>query len=245
MGRIAPAVFAHVPANMWGAMAGRSLHEALFLQDTAMDMNSYELIIASLDGQRAFPHAPHLLLMEVWDAMGLTFAPFMTGYIKTRLYAIITAAGLTLWNGTHSGVTHGGAKGPYLYLLVTLPVTFEQAREYPAYAPYPLRPPLVIFAEDNLLTTATCHHDPPGTGLPTAYDQASALLRLTKSYLDAHQLFVHPRKSVGLADAAAPAAHIRKGEPLRLESTTIHVGITQATLHHDIALLNKLEGRLA
>ena len=34
LGRIAPAVFAHVPASMWGAMAGRSPQEAIFLQDT-------------------------------------------------------------------------------------------------------------------------------------------------------------------------------------------------------------------
>ena len=39
LGRIAPAVFAHVPASMWGATAGRSSHEAIFLQDTALDMN--------------------------------------------------------------------------------------------------------------------------------------------------------------------------------------------------------------
>ena len=31
LGRIAPAVFAHVPASMWGAMAGRSPHEVMFL----------------------------------------------------------------------------------------------------------------------------------------------------------------------------------------------------------------------
>ena len=68
--RIALAVFAHVPASMWGAMAGRSPHEAIFLQDTALDMHPYEMIIASLDVQGAFPHAPHRLLTEVWDAMG-------------------------------------------------------------------------------------------------------------------------------------------------------------------------------
>ena len=95
LGRIAPAVFAHVPASMWGAMAGRSPHEANFLQDTALDMNPYEMIIASLDVQGAFPHAPHRLLREVWDAMGLPFLSFMTGYIQTRLYAVITVAGLT------------------------------------------------------------------------------------------------------------------------------------------------------
>ena len=49
LGRIAPAVFTHVPASMWGAMAGRSPHEAIFLQDNPLDMNLYEMILASLD----------------------------------------------------------------------------------------------------------------------------------------------------------------------------------------------------
>ena len=31
LGCIAPAVFAHLPANTWGYMAGRSLHEAIYL----------------------------------------------------------------------------------------------------------------------------------------------------------------------------------------------------------------------
>ena len=245
LGRIAPALFAHMPATMWGAMAGRSRQEAVFLQNTAMDMNPYEMIIAPLNVQGAFPHAPHLLLTEVWDGMGLPFLPFMTGRITTRLYTISTTARLTPWTGSHSGVLQGGAESHFLYLLVTLPPAFELAREYPAYAPYPLRPPLVNFAEDNLLTTATRHHDPASVGLPTATDQAAAILQLTMSYLDAHQLLAHPRKSVGLADAGAPAPQIRKGEPLCLESTTIYLGVTQATRHHGIALPNKLGGRLA
>ena len=95
LGRIAPAVFAHVPASMWGAMAGRSPHEAILLQDTALDMNPYEMIVASLNVQGASPHAPHRLLTEVWDAMGLPFLSFMTGYIQTRLSAVITAGCLT------------------------------------------------------------------------------------------------------------------------------------------------------
>ena len=69
LGRITPAVFAHVFASMWGAMAGRSPHEAIFLQDTALDMNPYKMIVAFLDVQGAFPHAPHRLLTEVRDAM--------------------------------------------------------------------------------------------------------------------------------------------------------------------------------
>ena len=78
LGRIAPAVFAHVPASMCGAIAGRSPHEAIFLQDSGLDMNPYEMIVASLDVEGAFPHAPHRILTEVWDAMGLPFLSLMT-----------------------------------------------------------------------------------------------------------------------------------------------------------------------
>ena len=187
LGRIAPAA----PARMWGAMAGRCTHEAIFLQDTALDMNPYEMIVASLVVQGAFPHAPHRLPTEVWDAMGLPFISFMTGYIQTRLYAVITAADLTPWTGTDNGGPLGGAEGPFLYLLVTLPLAFELARVYPGYAPDLLRAPLINFADDNLLTTATRHRDPENTGLPKTTEQASAILQLTTSYLDVHQLLVH------------------------------------------------------
>ena len=131
----------HVPASMWAAMAGRSPHEAIFLEDTALAMNPYEMIVASLDVQGALPHPPHRLLTESWDATGLLFLSFMTRYIQTRLYAVIAAAGLTPWTGTDSRGPQGGAEGPFLYLLVTLPQAFELAQVYPGYAPYPLRSP--------------------------------------------------------------------------------------------------------
>ena len=139
----------------------------------------------------------------------------------------------------------GGAEGPFLCLLVTLPLAFQLARVYPGYAPYPLRPPLINVADNNLLTTATRHCDPENAGLPATTNQASTILQLTTTYLDAHKLVVHPRKSVRLANIGTPAPHIWKGEPLHLEDTTIHLGVTQATRHHHIALPSKLEGRLA
>ena len=116
---------------------------------------------------------------------------------------------------------------------------------YPRCAPYPLQSPLINSADDNLLSTATRHRDPENTGLPTTTDHASAILQLSTTYLDAHQLLVHPRKLVGLADIGTPAPHIRKGEPLHLEDTTIHLGVTQATRHQYITLPSKPEVRLA
>ena len=208
-------------------------------------MNPYEMIVGSLDVQGMFPHAPHRLLTEVWDAMGLPFLSFMNGYIQTRLYAAITAAGLTLWTHTDSGVPQGGAQGPFLYLLVTLRLAFELTRVYPGYSPNPLRSPPINFADDNLLTTANRHRDPENAGLQTTSEQASAIFQLTTTYLDAHQLLVHPRKSVGLADAGTPTPGIQKGEPLHLEDTTVHLGVRQATWHHQITLPTKLEKRLA
>ena len=114
LGRIALALFAHVPASMWGAMAVRSPPEAIFLQDTELDMNPYEMIVASLDIQGAFRQARHRLLTGVWDDMGLPFLSFMNKYIQTRLYAVITAAGLTPWTGTDSRGPPRWRRGPPL-----------------------------------------------------------------------------------------------------------------------------------
>ena len=56
---------------------------------------------------------------------------------------------------------------------------------------------------------------------------------------------MQPRKSVGLPDARTPTPHIRKGEPLHLEGTSVQLGVTQATRHHHITLPSKLERHLA
>ena len=44
----------------------------------------------------------------------------MTGYIQTRLYAVITAAGLTPWTGTDSGVPQSGAQGLAYFMAAVL-----------------------------------------------------------------------------------------------------------------------------
>ena len=56
--RIRPHLHPHIPASVWGAIPGRSPHEAIFLQDTIADMDLVDLIIASLDVKEAFPNTP-------------------------------------------------------------------------------------------------------------------------------------------------------------------------------------------
>ena len=62
-------------------------------------------------------------------------------------YTVRTGAGLTPFLEPGSGVPQGGAEGPFLYLLVTLPLALTIEQDYPAYAPYPLVSPLVGFAD--------------------------------------------------------------------------------------------------
>ena len=60
--------------------------------------------------------------------MGLPFHNFGSDYIDTRKYTVCTGVGLTPFLEPGSGVLQGGAEGPFLYLLVTLPLalTIEQ-----------------------------------------------------------------------------------------------------------------------
>ena len=85
-------------------------------------MEPVALIITSLDVKGAFPNTPWLLLEAVWKRLGLPFYNFASGYIRTRKYTVRTGAGLTPFLEPGSGVPKGGAEGPFLYLLVTLPL---------------------------------------------------------------------------------------------------------------------------
>ena len=224
--RICPHLDTHIPASLWGAIPGRSPHEAIFLRDTIADMDPVDLILASLDVKGAFPNTPWLLLEAVWKRLGLPFYNFASGYIRTRGYTVRTGAGLTPFLEPGSGVPQGGAEGPFLYLLMTLPLALAIEEDYPAYAPYPLLPPLVGFADDTNLTFAHSLHEPhaPDPG-PTVTQQANDLLDVTVSYLSHNNLIVYPTKSVAMIKGAAtPPTLGPKGPPMQVVTTTTHLG---------------------
>ena len=134
-------------------------------------MDPLDLIIAPLDVKGAFPNTPWRLLEVVWKRLGLPFYNFASGYIRTRKYTVRTGAGLTPFLEPGSGVPQG-AEGPFLYLLVTLPLALAIEQDYPAYAPYPLLSPLVGFADDShpnsrVHPTRTPCPGPRASGHPT------------------------------------------------------------------------------
>ena len=139
-------------------------------------MEVVDLIIASLYVEGAFPNSPWLLLEAVLKRLGPPFYKFTSKYIRTRKYTVRTGAGFTPFLEPGSGVPQGRAEGPFLYLLIILPLALTIRRDYPAYAPYSLLPPLVGFADEtNLMVTKTptdpTRHttDPRSPRKPTTY----------------------------------------------------------------------------
>ena len=164
LNRVAPAVYRAVPPTILGAIPGESALEAIFMQNAVVDMDPISLIITSLDVKGASPNTPHRLLRAVWKHMGLRFQGFLQAYLATRMFAIITDVGTTPWVHPASRVPQRGAEGPFLFLLLTLPLAFYIRRKYPSVAPYPLRTTLLAFADDMAVVTATARQpaDHPG-----------------------------------------------------------------------------------
>ena len=245
--RIRPHLDPHIPASLWGAIPGWSPPEAIVLQDTIADMDTVDLIIASLDVKRAFPNTPWLLLEAVWKRLGLPFYNFASGYIRTRKYTVRTGAGLTPFLEPGSGLPQGGAEGPFLYLLVTPPLALAIEQNYPAYAPYPLLSPLVGFAEDTNVTVAHTPHElhAPDPG-PTVTQKANDLLDVTIAYLSRNNLIVHPKTSVAMIKGSAtPPTLGPQGPPMQVVTTTTHLGVIQAANPEDTTLPPKLQSHLA
>ena len=245
--RIRPHLDPHRPASLWGAIPGRSPHEAIFLQDTIADMDPIDLIIASLDVKGAFPNTPWLLPEAVWKRLGLPFYNFASGYIRTRKYTVRTGAGLTPFLKPGSVVPKRGGEGCFLYLLATLPLALAMDQEYPAHAPYSLLSRLVGFADDTNLTAAHTPHEPhaPDPG-PTVTQQANDLLDVTVSYLSHNNLIVHPTKSVAMIKGSAtPPTLGPKGPPMQVVTTTTHLGVIKAANPEDATLPPKLQSHLA
>ena len=247
LSHIRPHLGPHIPASLWGAIPGRSSHEAIFLQDTITDMDPVDLIIASLDVKGAFPNTPWPLLEAVWIRMGLPFYNFASEYIRTRKYTVRRGAGLSPFLEPGSGEPRGGAEGPFLYLLVTLPPVLTIEQDHPAHAPYPLPSPLVGFADDTNLTVAHTPHQPhtPDPG-PTVTRQANDLLDVTISYLTRNNLIVHPTTSVAMIQGCATAPTLGlQGPTMQVKETTTHPGVIQNANPEDTTLPSELQSHLA
>ena len=156
------------------------------MQDALVYMDPISLIITSLDVKGAFPNTPHRLLRAVWEHMGLPFQGFLQAYLATRMYAIKADVGTTPWVHPASGVPQGSAEGPFLFLLVTLPLAFCIRRTYPDVAPYPLRTTLLAFVDDMAVVTATARQpllttpDPPEP--PKSSTSSSSIWRATSCW---------------------------------------------------------------
>ena len=157
------------------------------MQDAVVDMDPISLIITSLDVKEAFPTIPDRLLRAVWKRIGLPFQGFLQAYLATRMYASKTDVGTSPWVHSTSGVRQGGAEGPFLFQLITLPLAFYIRRTYPDVAPYTLRTTLLAFADDMVVVIATARQP-----LPTTPDtsRATKVLHDVTNYLEGNQLLV-------------------------------------------------------
>ena len=233
--------------SLRGPIQGRSPREAIFLHDAITDMDPLHLIIASLDVKGGFLNTPWLLSEAVWKRLDLPFYNFNSNYIRLHKYAVRTRAGLSPFLEPGSGVPEGGAEGPFLYLLVTLPLALNIEQDYPAYAPYPLFPPLVGFADNMNLTVAhTPHELHTPDDKPTADQQADHLLEVTISYLSHNDLIVHPTKWVAMIKGAATAPTLGpQGPSMNVMEAGTHLGVIQTADPNDTTLPPKLQSHLA
>ena len=203
------------------------------MQDAVVDMDPIGLIITSLDVKGTFPNILHRLLQAVWKHMGLPFQGFLQAYLATRMYAVKTDVGTTPWVHPASGVPQGGAEGPFLFLLVTLPLAFYIRRTHPDVAPYPLRTTLLPFADDMAVVTPTACQPLSTTPDPT---RVTKVLHAVTNYLEGKQLLVHNVRSATMVHNA-PQPPLRPGDPpMNPVSTATYLGLQQAATANGVTL---------
>ena len=231
--RVAPAVYPAISPTMRGAIPGRSPLEAIFMQSAVVDMDPISLILTSLDVKGAFPNIPHRLLRAVRKHMGLPFQGFLQAYLATRMYAIKTDVGTTPWVHPASRVPQAGAEGPFLFLVVTLPLAFYIRRTYPDVAPYPLRTTLLAFLDDMAVVTTTARQPLSTTPDPT---RATKVLQAVTNYLEGSQLLVHNVESATMVHNAPPPP-LRPGDPpMNPVNTATFLGVQQAATTNGVTL---------
>ena len=137
-----------IPDNMWGSVPGRSTQEASFLYDMYLDDEHLKALITSMKVKGAFPNTPHRLIEEVWGQLGLPYGDFVGTYLRTRRYTVAPGKGCTAWVTPGSCVPQGGVEGPFLYMLLMLPLMSWIAREYPQLARAPHTSPAQAYLDD-------------------------------------------------------------------------------------------------
>ena len=143
------------------------------------------------------------------------------------------------WTHPTSWVPQGGAEGPFLFLLVTLPLAFYIQCTYPDVAPYPLRTTLLAFADDMAVVTTTAR--PP---LRNAADniRARKVLHDVTSYLENNRPLVHNVHSATIVHNAPPLS-LNPGEsPMTLTDNVTYLGIQQGATPEGVTLAPNLEG---
>ena len=141
------------------------------------------------------------------------------------MYAIKIDVGTTPWVQSASGIPQGGAEGPFLFLLVSLPLAFYIRHTYPDVAPYPLQTTLLAFADDMAVVTTTARQPLPTTPDPT---RATKVLHVVTTYLEGNQLLVHNMKSATKVHNA-PLPPLRPGDPrMNPVNTATYLRVQQA-----------------
>ena len=149
------------------------------------------------------------------------------------MYAVKTDVGTTPWVHCTSGVPQGGAEGPFLFLLVSLPLAFYIRRTYPDVAPDPLWTTLLAFADDMAVVPASARQP-----LPTTPDTARAtrVLHDVTNYLEGNQLLVHNVKSATMVHNAPPPPLRPRDPPMNPVSTATYLRVQQAATTDEVTL---------